>query len=273
MKSLHERLTRVIRRDGLRFTALRILGLMLGEKDAISKAKEKVFKKLIAEYDRKIAYGPFRGMRLGSDIWWGTYDSNSKILGVYEEEVTQKLHDILSATKAPFVDLGAADGYYAIGVAFSGMADVVYAYEISKKGRASLQANAAANGCAQKVVIAGEADYDSLKALIDKFGKAVILIDIEGGEYDLLSDRMLDLLKTCHMIVELHPAMVEDGERKEAALVQRAQKHFTPSKLYRESYAPNRFPELNAFGDDERLLAVSEGRARNPKWLVLEPKA
>lgn len=262
-----------LRTKGLRNKVLRAIAVMLGEKDAISKAKENVFRKLIARHGYNVMYGPFKGMRLGTETYWGKYDVISKILGVYEEEVTDRLRAMLGAGKAPFVDLGAADGYYAIGVAVSGMAENVFAFEINQQGRDSLTKNAASNGCAHKITISGEANFASLKSLIDLFGSAVILIDIEGAEYDLLDDRLLDLLRTCRMIVELHPGLVALGEEKETALMARARKHFTLSTLYRESYCPNRFPELNDFKDDERLLAVSEGRSRNPKWLVLDPKS
>jgi hypothetical protein len=39
----------------------------------------------------------------------------------------------------------------------------------------------------------------------------------------------------------------------------------------RESYTPNLFPEFNDLSDEERLVAVGEGRAKNMQWLVLTP--
>jgi len=44
------------------------------------------------------------------------------------------------------------------------------------------------------------------------------------------------------------------------------------SFLQRETYEPNKFAELKEFSDDERLLACSEGRGENTRWMVLEPK-
>ena len=47
---------------------------------------------------------------------------------------------------------------------------------------------------------------------------------------------------------------------------------FNVSCIQRDYYNPNHFSELDDFSDEERLLAFSEGRPKNMKWLVLEPK-
>jgi len=60
------------------------------------------------------------------------------------------------------------------------------------------------NNCKQNIKIKGEAKYLSLKRIINKKKKCTILIDIEGAEFDLLSIKVLKLLKDCHIVCELH---------------------------------------------------------------------
>jgi hypothetical protein len=269
-----EKIYQNLKRDGLRYAIVRVIMgmLFLREKDAIRDARRKVLNTLLAQHNSKVGYGPFKGMKLNSNTWWGKFDLISKILGVYEEHVLKKICGFIEIVDGPFVDIGAADGYFAVGMAFGGHCDEVLAYEISPTGRESLLANIKENNCEDRVSVAEEADYKSLKKLVNTRGSAVILIDIEGAEYDLLSNDVLELLKNCYVICELHPFFVDHGTEKEEVLINNAKRVFNVSCIQRDYYNPNHFSELDDFSDEERLLAFSEGRPKNMKWLVLEPK-
>lgn len=244
----------------------------LGVEDPITRARSKVLQRVVEQHRHVVAYGPFRGLKLDPDVWWGRYDLTTKLLGVYEEHVTAKLCELLRETHGPFVDIGAADGYFAAGVAVGRLADEVYAYEINEEGRRKLKKSVRLNGCEDRVSVEQEANYESMRCLIDARRTVVGLIDIEGAEYDFLDYRMLDLMRNCYLVVELHPWLVESGSEKEGQLINLANDVFQVSFIERDSYRPNRFTELQEFSDHERLLAFSEGRKRNMKWLVLEPK-
>lgn len=269
---LPEKTARKIRRDGLRFTVMRQLEKAIGVEDPITRARSRVQRKIIELHRYVVAYGPFEGLNLDRDVWWGRYDLTTKMLGVYEEHVTAKLCELLKKTNGPFVDIGAADGYFALGVAVGRLAKQVYAYEISAEGRQKLSRNIHLNGCEDGVTVEAEANYESIARLVDVHENIVGLIDIEGAEYGFLDARMLELMRNSRLIVELHPWLVEDGIEKEKRMLNLAEDFFRVSFIERETYNPNGFSELQEFSDHERLLAFSEGRKRNMKWLVLEPK-
>lgn len=265
---------RNLKRDGIRYSIVRILMavLYLTEKNTIHDSKAKLLKTLLLRHHSKVGHGPFKGMGLNQDMWWGKFDLISKILGTYEEHVVKKICDFTKIVDGPFVDIGAADGYFAVGVAFGGLCDGVVAYEISPSGRKKLTANIKQNNCEDRISVQEEASYKSLKILLKKYKCAVILIDIEGAEYELLNSDMLELLKDCYVICELHPFFVEHGIKKEEFLMNDAKVFFNVSAIQREYYSHKDFIELDEFSDDERLLAFSEERPRNMKWLILEPK-
>lgn len=48
-------------------------------------------------------------------------------------------------------------------------------------------------------------------------------------------------------------------------------KRFNIKLIKRENYSPNKFSELDDLSDEERLIAVEEGRKKNMQWLVLTP--
>jgi len=116
-----------------------------------------------------------------------------------------------------------------------------------------------------------DANAETLQQVMETTKDAVILIDIEGAEYDFLDDAVLAMVKNCRVICELHPWLAKDGRRKEQELEARAKKIFRVSLLEREAYEPNKFAALAEFSDDERLLACSEGRGENTRWMLLEP--
>lgn len=267
-----ERARQNLSRDGLRFTLVRKFAQLLGQDDTVTRAKRKVLTKLLDVHGPVVSDGPFRGMKLSTDPWWGGFDLISKILGNYEPHVIEHILALADKDISTFVDIGSADGYFPIGLTFNDIFQKAYAFEISAEARAKMQTSIEHNGCSEKIVIGEEANAETLQRVLDTYSETVTLIDIEGAEYDFLSDEVLNMLQTSYVICELHPWLATDGERKQQELISRASKIFHVSFLQRKSYEPNKFSSLDEFSDDERLLACSEGRPRNMQWIALEPR-
>ena len=218
-----------------------------------------------------VKYGPFKGMKLTHENWWGSYDRASMLLGIYEKEI---LDSIMTASKKRnvFIDLGAADGYYSIGTLVSGRFNKSYSFEISSKGRDVIQKNAILNKVNNKLEIFGEATKDFYKKIPrNHLNKAVILIDIEGGEFNLLDKEVFESLKRSIIFIEIHEWFFKDGEKKLKQLLNNAKPFFKISKLTTTSRDLSVFPELSNLIDSERWLIASEGRARLMTWLRLDP--
>ena len=261
-----------LKKDGLSWTIVRIFLRTLKQPNEIQRAKNKVLNKIILEHGYQVAYGAFKGMKLSKNIYWSKNDLITHILGVYEKHVLKKIIEFSKKGNYPFIDIGASDGYFAIGMAFSKTFKKIYAFEIDERGRKSLNRNIGNNLCKDKVVVDIEANFETLKEIVDKNKSAVILIDIEGSEFDLLDNKLLRLLSNCYIVCELHPALSANGFEKQNMLINNAKAFFDVSIIQRESYCPNKFSELNEFTDEERLIAFGEGRENNMNWLILEPK-
>ena len=262
----------VLKKDGFSWTIVRIFLVILKQPNEIQRAKNKVLNKIILEHGHQVAYGTFKGMKLSKNTYWSKNDIITHILGVYEKHVLKKIIEFSKKGNYPFIDIGAADGYFAIGMAFSEIFNKIYAFEIDERGRKSLNRNIGNNLCKDKVVVDIEANFETLKEIVDKNKSAVILIDIEGSEFDLLDDKLLKLLSNCYIVCELHPALSTNGFEKQNKLINNVKAFFDFSIIQRESYCPNKFSELNEFTDEERLIAFGEGRENNMNWLILEPK-
>ena len=274
-KNIFFRVSRLIdniSHDGLVWTISRIFLKILKSPNEIERKKNKVLNHLIKIHGYKVAHGIFKEMKLNKNIYWSKYDLITHILGVYEEHILDQLVKFSNLNNKIFIDIGAADGYFAIGSAYSGLFKKIYAFEIQKNGREVLHENAKANNCDKNIIIKSEANFNSLKEIINTEKDAVILIDIEGDEFNLLNYETLKLLSNSNIIIELHPSLVTDGYKKEKDLINYAKSLFNVSLIKRENYNPNLYEELDSFSDEERLIAFSEGRENNMNWLILETK-
>lgn len=217
---------------------------------------------------QKVAKGPFKGMLLGINSSWSSGDTCSKLLGTYEEE----LHPILSAvTKTAYplvIDIGCAEGYYAIGFALTMPTSKIIAFEISEKSRQICRSIAELNGVSERIEIKSECTPESLKPVIKTITKdgdhPFIKIDVEGCEYELLDPEVIPALKQCDILVECH-----DFARPNLTpiLLQRFSKSHEISMIKQAGRNPLEFSFLENLSDLDRWLIINEGRALAMHWL------
>jgi len=239
--------------------------------NTVSKRRRTIAARIDKIFNSTIAYGPFRGMKLLKNPRWSIGDKASMMLCFYEKEVLDSLQRV-PASYRTFIDLGAADGYYAVGVLVNNMFDRSYAFEISEEGQNLIRQNAAENGVADRIVVGGIADKNFYNALSqDAQRSAVILVDIEGGEFDLLDRDVFSALKDAIFIVELHDWFFDDGAARLQKLKDAAQKTHAVSAFSTGSRDPSQIKELWPFHDIDRWLLCSEGRKRLMTWLRLDP--
>ena len=269
---IFKKIYKIIIRDGFRYTIIRIFARILGQNLEIQRVKDKVLNMLLEKHDYRVAYGPFKGMHLNYDTWWSKNDLITQTLGIYELHIISKIIELSNRGVNQLIDVGAADGYFCIGMTYANIYKKAYAFEIQEEGRNNIFKSAEKNKCSNRVHIFGEAAYADIQNAISAKGPSTVLIDIEGDEYEFLDNRMLNILKNEFIICELHPWLVQSGEMKEEELFLRASDLFKIDFITRDSYNPNSFEELSELSDEERLIAVGEGRDKNMRWLLLSPK-
>ena len=241
-------------------------------RETVRERHERVSEEVYELCNREVKYGPFKGMRLSSKRWWGSRDRGSQCLGLYEKEVL----DIIKVTPAKgwntFIDIGAADGYYAIGMLSSGLARHAISYELSEEGQATVLDNWELNDSAGTLASHSEATLASLEATLPRdLVDSLVLIDIEGAEFALLSDKVLKLLSGSTVIVEIHN-WVDDFTNKYSELLTRLDKWFQIAPIDRTERPTFHLAELRDLTDDNRLLLTSESRPCVMRFLKLTPK-
>ena len=216
-----------------------------------------------------VAYGPFKGLKFSTaNNMWGD-ERGAMILGLYEQEVLESLARIPKDKYKTIADLGAADGYYAIGSLVSNMFDVAYAFEASEDRRKAILENAVLNGVADRIHIRGLADRSFYKLIpTDVLAGSVILVDIEGAEFELFDREVFSALRNSVIIIEVH----DDSEDRLALLKNSAAEFFNICEMTTTVRDMSKFDELRKFSDTDRWLLCSEGRPERMVWFRLDPK-
>lgn len=239
----------------------------------INKRRIQISKSLSKQMNATVRYGPFSGFILGTDYEWGKADIGNMLLGLYEKEVLQSLHEV-PASHRTLVDVGAADGYFAIGCLVANLFDTVYCFESSPEAQKKLSDNASLNHVQDRIEIFG-AVTNTLPFELQKKGvdisKCVVLCDIEGGEFEVFDERALKALKDAVILIEIHD-WHKNGTKRYQGLRERAEKYFNLTKLTTGSRNLSLFPELAGLSDNDRWLLCSEGRHCLTTWLRLDPK-
>jgi SAM-dependent methyltransferase len=219
----------------------------------------------IAHEGVRITGGPFKGMEYVSVATEGVLIA--RLLGSYESELHPHLEALAAQGLDCVVDVGCAEGYYAVGLARMMPEVTVYAYDIDEKARAACAELAARNGVTERVIIGGELKPDGFEVFAGR--RALVIVDAEGAEVDILQPELSPALAGMSLIVETHD-IYRAGAR--ATLVER----FAPTHdIVTVRQAPKVFdmPEwLETLPHLDQLLAVWEWRIQPTPWLVMTPK-
>ena len=242
---------------------------------AVGKYRAQLSIKVASMMNYKVHYGIFKGFRLSKDVFWGEKDLGSKVLGLYELEIQQLLSSIQKKKKkSMLVDVGGADGFYAVGSLVNNTFDQCICFELTKQGRASIKRTAYDNSVTDRLKIFGEANVNSFSSVLASYVDlldCVILIDIEGGEYSLLTDKVLNKLKQTEVIIEIH-ILDEQQELERKRLMGVVSGLFDLSVIRTSGRDFSTIDKDYHFTDTDRGLLTSEGRERLGEWWHLSPK-
>lgn len=265
----------LINRDGFLLASKRgFLYFLPNKQKVINKHRSDIASLLYKKLNGVVKYGPFSGLKLYHDTWWGNTDQSGMLLGFYEKEILESIISVPSTHKT-FIDLGAADGYYGVGVLVNNLFDTSYCFEISGIGQKAIRDNAVLNNVSSRVNVFGIANNDFYEKIADKgvdISKCVLLCDIEGGEFELFNKKVLSALRGAIIFIEIHALFFEDGDLKYEKLKDDAELFYKITELTTGPRDPSVFPELEALSDNDRWLMCSEGRGKPGVWLRLDPK-
>ena len=234
---------------------------------------------LFSESSGKVISGFFKGMKLVKKSNWDkkiykfNTDLSSKIVGCYEQEVQTKIAEFQKKNKKKyFVNFGAGEGYFALGVLHSGLFEKSLAFEISNLSRDIMIENSKLNNLQDRLSIKHNADKNFLKDLDSSFKELsdiFLLADIEGNEFSIFNDENLQAMKNCNLIIEFHKL---HDNKKNQEFMDKIKKYFNVEILTTSGRDFSKISLLRNLNDDDRWLIASENRPYRMSWLACSPK-
>ena len=227
----------------------------------------------------EVISGHFKGMKLLKKSNWDKKiyeynpDLSSKITGCYEQEVQDKIVELQKKNKKKyFINFGAGEGYFALGVLNSGLFQKSIAFEISDISRNIMIENSKLNKLDNKLSIKYAVNSNFLNDFLDsekKLDDIFILSDIEGTEFEVFNDDNLSKLKNCNLIIEFHRHHIDVENKK---FEDKLNKYFNVSVLSTGNRSFSDISLLKELNDDDRWLIASENRPYLMNWFVCTPK-
>lgn len=222
----------------------------------------------------RVVSGPFKGMHYVRTSIESAY--YAKLLGVYERE----LHDIIQQLSDHgfdrLIDIGAAEGYYAAGLAFLDQDIKVIAYEGDTRGQELQSKMIAANGLQDRFTQKGWCDADALGKALANCRNPLIIVDCEGAERTLLVPDQIPDLERATILVEVH-----DFAHPEVDLAQELRDRFSGThhihdvpmlpRQHTDFPTTGRWP-LDSLSDATKAYLIDEGRPNDTPWVLFLPK-
>lgn len=220
---------------------------------------------------RRVLQGPFVGMQYVENSIGSAYIP--KLLGLYERELSHCIQAIDALKPEYIVDIGAGEGYYAVGLALRNPGARMVAFEMQSAGRAAIAELARLNHVEKQIEIRGECTVDELNEALTAASRPVVVCDVEGAELQLLDPNAAPALRNAAILVELHEFVVR-GITDE--ITQRFVATHQIEHVWQQPRSRTEFPwrTLGTSLLPKSYLdwAVSEWRPEQMAWLWMQPK-
>ncbi len=214
-------------------------------------------------HDQVVRHGPFADLRYPDDLV-----QVPKLLGTYELELHPAVERLIDGEPATVVNVGAGEGYYAVGLARRLPRARVLAFDLNEDEQRRCRTLAELNDVADRVAVAGECTPDTLRALPDD--DVALVMDCEGCELALLRPEQISPLRRWRILVELHDFL-------DPATTRTIRDRFRPTHdlelIAARARDPGGVDELAFLPPTLRAIALDEARPPGMHWADLRPRA
>jgi hypothetical protein len=209
--------------------------------------------------------GPFAGMKYVEEARGSVFCP--KLIGCYEEELQPIIRQVVKNQYVWIVDVGAAEGYYAIGLARCLPESKVVAFDCEPQAQALCRQMACLNGVQERLTVLGACSPASFNSVLQPH--ALVICDCEGYENELLDPGVVTELKACDILVEMHDFLCEGSS---ARLQQRFSSSHQIEWIDIHQRDAMSYPQINSLTVREKLLAVNEFRPAKQQWAWMTVK-
>jgi hypothetical protein len=220
---------------------------------------------LLKQQGMVVMQGPLAGMDFLPQSAEGCHIA--KLLGCYEQPLQPFIEEAIASAYPTILNIGCAEGYYAVGMARRMLNTEVLAFDLNPKAQEVCTALAQKNAVSDRVKVGALFKPEDFEAYRNQ--KVLVLCDIEGAEKDLLNPDTAPALKGMDLIVESHECLLAGitqtlidrfkGTHQITLIQDNGQRQLKD--------APQWF---NNMAHLDQLLATWEWRSGATPWLVMK---
>jgi hypothetical protein len=219
---------------------------------------------LVQQQGTKVLGGVFAGMDFVAQSAEGCHVP--KLLGCYEEELHPFINQLPQAGYSTVINIGCAEGYYAVGIKRLLPHVNVLAYDINPLAQQACRELAQKN----HVNVDVHGLFHSVNfADYTHESKVLVWCDIEGAERELLDPVKSPALEKMDLVIEFHPTA--QGHTIEDVLPRFESTHAI-ELIHARGHNPKLPPFLQQLGHLDQLLAQWEWRSSPTPWGILRAK-
>lgn len=227
----------------------------------MEKLKRQIAKAIYDETKGIVQSGPFKGMKIPPDETWG--NMTPRLIGCYEQELHGPLEQEIAENPKTVLNIGCAEGYYAVGLAMRLPEAKVWGLDTDDKAIEITRLAAEANGVTVNFARTTDEMYGAINSA------DLIVCDCEGAEIVYLDPVRFKGLWKSTIIVELHDSKTVDATETITKRFMETHEILFTTEDFRN---PSRDPILCRLPDDQRWVSVSEGRPCLMHWYIMKPK-
>lgn len=231
-------------------------------------SRELILRRLMQDAGDAVSAGPFAGMRIAHLATWGDGDLLAKLNGTYEAELYTAFNEIKGIPFQCVINIGCAEGYYAVGAALALNTTFVLAVDIDDAALSATRANAEMNGVAEKLRFRSGLDAAGVCEVVDPATCNLVISDCEGFELEVFSGAAIEALRNSYCLIECHDHLGRDVVG-------------TLTSRFRESHDVIEFAAgerdlsehsfLGTLHGFDRWVATFENRPEGMRWLFARP--
>ncbi|NBX74131.1 MAG: hypothetical protein EBQ89_07515 [Alphaproteobacteria bacterium] len=213
-----------------------------------------------------VQFGPFQGIKISRKFMGANIIP--LFLGIYEAELHEPFLRLASKNiYQTIVNVGCANGYYLAGLAKIFQNAKLLGYDLDTTCLSISQSVIGANGLLQRAQLATLFLGDDFAAHDPQ--TTLYVIDIDGGEDELLQPQQFPALEKACIIVETHdvfkPGITQDIRK-------RFERTHHIQYIHQQVKSLPDAPPWQGLSDLDRYLITFESRGGYNPWLVMLPK-
>lgn len=223
------------------------------------KSKRRCLELLVQANGLQVMAGPFAGMAYVQSSHCGQI--LPKLVGSYEAPLQAWMQDIVKRRYRRILNVGCAEGYYAVGLARACPDTEVLAFDIERQARGLCRKLGGYNRI-DNLQIHGLCSHETFENSAG--AGCLVLMDVEGAENELVDPERAPALRDSDLIVELHDFKFAKTRER---LLDRLSGTHNLELIKDEARQQGDFPSLSHLPPELRALAINERRPPGMEWL------